>query len=362
MLQFLEEDLERGKHLAIGMIVRNKRNNGRHPTPDCRVLQIDADNHRALVHRYGGDDKELWVPCENLQDVAQLANAFGSDNAQSTAKSTQMMLSDFWRPESIADYKIHFARYNGEEQPLYAFARGMKEWQGWQQWYPSKNDFNRPYVFSLMQMPDQPDLWMFGGIWNVNGIKRNEQGRKFYDVDLSDELQPLVGRLKLHRVHKGRGTRLRLEGHYDYFVLSEILPEKFTGREFPGYRSVHIGFQELEALINNNRQDWSAALRYVKGIYLITDTHSQRRYVGSAYGEWGIWSRWQTYVQLGHGGNQGMRELLKCRDLDYCRQNFKFALLEHHDASVEDQLILDREIYWKQVLDTRHAVTGMNKN
>ncbi len=114
--------------------------------------------------------------------------------------------------------------------------------------------------------------------------------------------------------------------------------------------------------MQHNRQDWATALGHVKGVYLITDTHTQRRYIGSAYGEWGIWSRWRVYTQLGHGGNSGMRELLTGHDIDYCRRNFRFSLLEHHDARTDDTIILGRETYWKQVLDTRHVESGLNRN
>ena len=274
----------------------------------------------------------------------------------------EFLLSKFWRPTSIKDYKIHFARWNRKEQPLHAFVRGMEPWSDWQRTYPGRNDFNRPYIFSLMQMPTSPDLWMFGGIWDVNGLRTGADGKKHYDVEQSNQLAPLVGRLKLHRVHKGRGTRLKLERHYEQFVVSEVLSALYTGRSFPGYGSVNVNFSELEALIQTGRQDWSAALSHVKGVYLVTDIKTQRRYVGSAYGEWGVWSRWKEYASLGHGGNAGMRDLLKGHDLEYCRKYFKLALLEHHDTRVDDQTILARETYWKQVLDTRHAETGLNRN
>ena len=112
----------------------------------------------------------------------------------------------------------------------------------------------------------------------------------------------------------------------------------------------------------HNRQGRATALGHVKGIYLITNTHSQRRYVGSAYGEWGVWSRWRVYTELGHGGNAGMRELLKGLDLKDCRQHFWFTLLEHHDAGTDDMTVLGRETYWKEVLDTRKVETGLYRN
>jgi len=41
----------------------------------------------------------------------------------------------------------------------------------------------------------------------------------------------------------------------------------------------------------------------IKGVYLITDSHTGRRYAGSAYADLGIWSRWCQYIESGHDGN-----------------------------------------------------------
>ena len=98
-------------------------------------------------------------------------------------------------------------------------------------------------------------------------------------------------------------TRANFENHYSSFEVQEVLREPYSGRSFPGYEDVDISFDELETLVRNDRPDWKAALESVKGIYLITDTKTGRRYVGSAYSEHGIWSRWCSYVASGHGGN-----------------------------------------------------------
>lgn len=274
----------------------------------------------------------------------------------------ELRLCDFWKPVNVRHYKVHFARWNGDTQPLRALAASIDEWRAWQEWYPVRNDFNRPYIFSMAQMPGANDYWMFGGIWRVLGSEQRADGRRYYNVELDENLQPLIARLKLHRVHKKRGTRLNLENHYEHFVVSEILPRTYSGRAFPGYDAVHLSFQELESLMKHGRQDWATALGHVKGVYLITDTLTQKRYVGSAYGDWGIWSRWRVYTDIGHGGNKGMRDLLEGHDLGYCRSHFKFALLEHHDARTDDAIILGREEHWKQVLDTRSVETGLNRN
>ncbi|AWX92359.1 hypothetical protein DPM13_01420 [Paracoccus mutanolyticus] len=44
---------------------------------------------------------------------------------------------------------------------------------------------------------------------------------------------------------------------------------------------IDLSFAELEALVSNSRPDWKAALESIKGIYLITDTRTGKRYVGS---------------------------------------------------------------------------------
>lgn len=275
----------------------------------------------------------------------------------------QLMLSDIWRPEAPNRFKVHFARFNQQDQPLRVLARSLDEWRDWQAWHPGRNEFNRPWIFSLAQMPGQPDLWMFGGIWEVRGIfdLRDGGGRR-YDVALSDALRPVVGRLKLHRVHRDRGTRLNFENHYEHFAVHEILAEPYTGRDFPGYAAVNLSFQELESLIHHGRQDWATALAHVKGVYLITDAKTKRRYVGSAYGDEGVWSRWRAYVEGGHGGNVELRAIVADHSLDYCRRHFRFTLLEHFDARMDDVSVIARESYWKDVLDTRNVETGLNRN
>ncbi len=64
-----------------------------------------------------------------------------------------VMLSEMWRPGDVRAYKVHFARWNGDSQPLQALARSIDEWRNWQEWKPSNNAFNRPFVFSLAQTP-----------------------------------------------------------------------------------------------------------------------------------------------------------------------------------------------------------------
>ena len=97
---------------------------------------------------------------------------------------------------------------------------------------------------------------------------------------------------------------------------------------------------------------WIKALSSVNGIYLIQDTLSGKLYVGSAYGEQGIYGRWSTYAQNGHGGN------LELQSLD--SSNFVFSILEIVPATTTVDGVIEYENRWKEKLGTRQF--GLNKN
>ena len=103
----------------------------------------------------------------------------------------------------------------------------------------------------------------------------------------------------------------------------------------------------------SQKPDWKAALETTQGIYMITDKLNGKRYVGSAYGSNGIWSRWCDYVDSeGHGGNTGLINVIK-RDGNYARMNFQFTMLEAINLKVEEDIVIRREQHWKTVLLTQ---------
>lgn len=271
-------------------------------------------------------------------------------------------LGDIWPIENLHDYKIHFARRydpsNNRSQPLEVWTRSAEEWQGWQEYMPGRNDFNRPFIFSLIQFYHEPDIWLFGGVFRV--LARHFD-RSEYEVELTDQGQGFSGRLKLRSPYRGRTTRTLMESHYANFEVQEILREPYSGRSFPGYDEIDISFEELETLVRNNRPDWASALQNMKGIYLITDTLTGGLYVGSAYGDQGIWARWCTYVGDGHGGNTELQKLVKRSGIKYCRSNFQFSLLEAQLGRTPDDFIQAREAHWKRILLSR-GPKGLNRN
>ncbi len=141
------------------------------------------------------------------------------------------------------DYKLHFARWNRKNQPLEVWARDRDEWQGWQEYRPANNAFNRPYIFTLIQFYHETDAWLFGGIFRV--VRRHPDR---YEVALTDQGEGFLGRLKLRSAYRQRATRVNFENYYRDSEVQEILREPYAGRGFPGFENIELSFEELETL------------------------------------------------------------------------------------------------------------------
>ena len=258
-------------------------------------------------------------------------------------------------------YKLHLACWNGEKQPLDIFVCDRTEWDGWNAWRGKRDDFNRDFIFSLIDFYPEEDRWLFGGAYRVISRKAVNYS-KSYKIELLEESKPFIGRLKISLKRPSRAKSVNLERFFNKLVVTEILSESYTGEEFPGYDKIDIRFPMLKQIIQRQRTTWRAALENAKGVYLITDTRNRKKYVGSAYGTAGVWSRWECYAGTGHGYNDELTKLLSTqRGLNYARINFSFALLEYFTMKTDDAVIVRRESYWKDVLFSR-VPHGYNKN
>ena len=257
-------------------------------------------------------------------------------------------------------YKLHLACWNGIDQPLDVFVRSRTEWDGWNRWRGIRNDFNRDYIFSIIDFYPEKNRWLFGGAYRV--LSRNPVDNTYsYEIELMKESHQFIGRMKFLLKRPARAKAVNFEKHYQNLIVTEISSAPYSGEVFPGYEQINIGFPMLEAIYAIQRQDWRTALENIKGVYLITDSNNGKRYVGSAYGDTGIWSRWACYVETGHGYNDELTKLIAKSGIEHARKNFSFALLEHRAMKTDDKIILEREQYWKNILLTR-GVYGYNKN
>lgn len=267
------------------------------------------------------------------------------------------------------DVKIHVAQKAGQIRPIDVFTRSFSEWQNvWNGDFHTNHCWNRKYIFSIIELPNKPDSWLFGGIFLVNSHKpgKNGEGRNgvLYKVILDPQGEPLIGRLIIRWVKDARGKGRKPESMLPDMSVSEILPEQYIGEDFPGYANINHSYAILEKLWQDSKPDWLAALMHCHGVYLITDRKTGLRYVGSAYGEEGIWSRWGSYFKTGgHGNNKLLKKLLagKIKGVDYARKYFQISLIEQASSRDSEQYVIEREGYWKDVLLTRSKF-GLNEN
>jgi len=256
-------------------------------------------------------------------------------------------------------FKLHLACWNGSDQPLDVFVKNSLEWDKWNTWRAGRDDFSREFIFALIEFYPEKDSWLFGGVYRVIGKKPVDNSHS-YVTELLEESVPFIGRLKIILKRPSRSRAFNFENHYSQLSVSEILPHKYTGESFCGYDQINISFRMLETIFLIQRSDWKAALENAKGVYLITDSSNGKKYVGSAYGTTGLWSRWNCYITTGHGFNDELTEIIKVSGLDYARQYFTLSLLEHRTMKTDDSIIINREQFWKKVLLSRKY--GYNRN
>ncbi|MBA3930640.1 MAG: hypothetical protein C0521_13735 [Xanthomonas sp.] len=169
-----------------------------------------------------------------------------------------------------------------------------------------------------------------------------------------------VGRLYLESVYTGRPSYLRGETLANDLTVVELLPERLSIADFPGFKAVNLTKAQLDIVVRNQSAAWSAALSSVKGVYVITDTATGRLYVGKASGADGIWGRWCAYAANGHGGNVALRQEFGIEASEERRHALRFAVLEIADLSATEADLCERESHWKSVLLSRNH--GFNRN
>lgn len=130
-------------------------------------------------------------------------------------------------------------------------------------------------------------------------------------------------------------------------------------KQFTDYFDFILDYHELKEIVTNQYSDWKRMLAATKGVYLISDNSTGKLYVGSAYGEDGIWGRWSKYVSTnGHGDNKTLKELVSADD-SYA-QNFRFSLLMLLPRTITPDEAIKKETLFKNKLGTNSF--GLNNN
>lgn len=220
--------------------------------------------------------------------------------------------------------------------------------------YSKKGNFKEGNIsLGFVPIPNQKDSWLLFHIGRV--VKDlNQKNGLGYEYEAIPELEKYEGRVIIHFENKSQNLIRCADTTIKDCTVKEVLPEKYNTYHFPGYDNVNISWKELSHLIKT--PNWETALRNQKGVYLLTDKGTGKKYVGSAYGENMIYARWDCYIKTCHGNNNKLTKL----SADYIKNNFYFSILETFNSNVSDDVIIARENYWKEVLDTRKH--GYNDN
>lgn len=263
----------------------------------------------------------------------------------------------------IYQYKIKFHVYNvnSKKEPLSVMSRNFDDLKDWIAWKNDKDDLPRKYVIAFVRYyTSSAEQWIFAGTYKVikkadfSSIK-NDVG---YDLELLKEHEKFIGKLVVEFKNNTQQLKRNAENIIDNIRVVEILKKKYDGVPFTGYENVSLSFEELEVIIKNNVILWKNRLDNITGIYMLFDLSNGKKYIGSAYGQEGIWQRWSCYIHSTHGGNKELLQLPQ----NEIKKNFRFSLLEWHKIGTDKDFIITRENYWKEVLMSRKNQYGYNDN
>lgn len=177
----------------------------------------------------------------------------------------------------------------------------------------------------------------------------NDQG---YEGENVEKFKPYFDRLII-KYKPGRMRVRKYASLYDDVIVSEILSEPWRGDDFNGYDEICLSYSQLESIFRLEKRDWLTALQNQKAVYLITDKKTGQLYVGSATSkDKMLLSRWNSYVNNGHGGNTELHKLVTEKGFNYVKENFQYSLLENFNGKVDDDYIIGREQWWKKVLQS----------
>jgi hypothetical protein len=270
--------------------------------------------------------------------------------------NNKIFLNDVLKLEDISNVKIRFnLMFAGNWNPAEIFKKedfsSLLEGQYWN--YKRNKSYKKGQItIGLLRLNDD-DMWLLFHIGKVTADLNKLDGVG-YEYESLPEYQKFCGRLIVKFKNESQ-TMIRLATSViDDCEVAQILPDTFDNDIFPGYDNVKLSWHELSRVIK--KEGWKTALQNQKGVYLITDISNGKMYVGSAYGENMLLGRWQAYINTGHGGNMGLKGLSK----EYISNNFEYSILDIFKATTDDQLIIKRESWWKNILKTREY--GYNKN
>ncbi len=269
---------------------------------------------------------------------------------------------------------IRLVRHGNKEIPIYkTFKENLPRLEVYQSFQKPKKFGNAKTI--AIFAPYHKTTALFIGLWDIHScidqsqysegllqlLKENDLPEEWYheesvkyDLRQNHTLSELSERLV---IEWGHSTVSWVQSKDKDIV--EIKNKDFVkGRKYIGsfqsFDRVLINYQDLQKIYQNpdTNRTWVSTLSSVNGIYLINEKTTGKLYVGSAYGEKGIFGRWSDYARNGHGGNKELKGLDP--------YNFQFSILEILPPTSTNEAVIHREYIWMERLGSRES--GYNRN
>lgn len=267
----------------------------------------------------------------------------------------KILLNEILKLENLDNVKIRFnLMVDGNWNPIELFKNSdFKELLDGHYHNYNKKSYKTGQITVGFIRLNEKDSWLLFHVGMVTEDLNISNGAG-YKYETITEYEKYFGRLIIKFKNKSQ-TMIRLaKSVIDDCTVHQILPDTFDNDLFPGYDKVNISWSDLSRVVT--KDTWKTALQNQKGVYLITDSSNGKMYVGSAYGENMILGRWESYLKSGNGGNTELKKL----DFEYIKSNFRYSILDIYKSTVDDKTIIEREGWWKEVLQTRGF--GYNSN
>ena len=263
-------------------------------------------------------------------------------------------------PEQEEIAKVKFNIHNGSENPIDIYKNNPdlinKQWLYWR----NENRYFSVGQIAICLVRIRDDYWLLTTVDTVDSDLNVKKGINYTGKPFN-EYQGYYGRtvVKFHKKFQTQG--INYTNIKDRLEVCQILPDTFDDDDFPGYDRVRLSFAQLKNILDRHKKDWIAALESQKAVYLITDLSNGKLYVGSATSDKGmLLQRWQNYISNGLGGNKELKNIVDTKGIKYVQDNFQYSILENYNSKIDDNVILARESWWKEILQTRKY--GYNNN
>lgn len=264
-----------------------------------------------------------------------------------------ILINDILCFENIENVKIRFNKKNNDNyDPIKFFKEDKQKLLDGQFWNGEIKSFTEGQIAIGFAKIDG-NKWLLFDISKITKDleKYNAVG---YEYKIIEKYEKYLGRLIIEFNNNSQNLIRKANTVIDRCKVIQILEDKFDNDIFPGYENVRLTWFDLKRVIN--KSSWDTALRNQKGIYLITDKNTGKMYVGSAYGNNMLLGRWKDYISSCHGNNTKFKNL----NNDYIKNNFSYSILDIYKSTINDNIIIEREIWWKETLQTRKF--GYNDN